>query len=625
MKTKNIFVKAVTFVLFGMLILSFAVWGIGDIFRSGGRAQTVAEVGDVEIGAQEFSQTLTREMNRLSQRFGSRLELEQARALGIVDQVIGQMVGRALFDQKAQDMGLMVTEKQVRRRITEEDAFRNDLGQFDRNQFALILQRSGLSEQAYVRSLRQELLREQIATAVTDAVTAPKDLAQVLYRYRAEARIPQIIEIPKSTITDLPDPDDATLEAFYQDVSSDFMAPEYRSVAYIHLEAEDLASEVAVSDAEVEQEFETRKADFAVPEKRRIEQVVFQDEEKAQTAKQQLEEGQTFEAVAEQVTGQPPVALGLTEKKQLPAELAEEAFALPLDETSEPIESAFGWHILKVSEIEPASEPDFGQHRDELRRDIAMGRAVESMVSIANQLDDELAAGATLEEAAQRLNLQVERFDAIDSQGRGTDGNAVAEAPGDRFLEVAFELESGSESLLTETSEGDYFVLRVEGVTPAEVRPLADVREDVLDLWRDAQRTERTNAIAEDIAARARQGEPLEQIASGDGYELRTLDPLTRFDSDPATLPSPELPTKLFELKKGEIAAVTGPDGAFVVRLQEIRPADPSTAEAQIATLRAGLAAAMRNDMLEQFVASLRDEYGVEINQGQVENVLAAY
>lgn len=625
MKTKNIFVKAVTFVLFGLLILSFAVWGIGDIFRGAGRTQTVAEVGDMEIGAQDFAQTLSREMNRLNQRFGGRLELEQARALGIVDQVIGQMVGRALFDQKAEDMGLVVTEEQVRRRITEEDAFRNELGEFDRSQFALILQRSGLSEQEYVRSLRREILREQIATAVTDAVVAPKDLAQVLYRYRAEERVAQIVEIPKSAMTDIPDPDAATLEGFYRDVSSDFMAPEYRSVSYIHLKADDLASEVAVSDSEVEEEFEARKDDFSVPEKRRVEQIVFQDEEKAQTASQRLAEGQAFEAVAEQMTGQPPVDLGLTEKRQLPDELAEAAFALEVGTLSEPLESPFGWHILKVTEVEPASEPELDQLRDELRRDLAMGRAIESMVSIANQLDDELAAGATLEEAAQRLNLQVERIDALDREGRGPDGDPLPGLPGERFLEEAFEIEPGSESLLSETSEGDYFVLRVEGVTPAEVRPLADVREDVLDRWRDAQRTERAQAVAEEIATRARQGELLEEIAAAEGYAVQTLEPLTRFDSDPDALPSPELPAKVFELNKDEVATVTGPDGAVVVRLEEIRPADPSTADSQVATLRAGLAAAMRNDVLEQFVASLRDRYGVEINQGQVENVLAAY
>lgn len=625
MKTKNIFVKAVTFALFGLLILSFAVWGIGDIFRGAGRAQTVAEVGDVEIGAQEFAQTLTREMNRLSQRFGGRLELEQARALGIVDQVIGQMVGRALFDQKADDMGLMVTEEQIRQRITEEPAFRNELDQFDRNQFALILQRSGLSEQAYVQSLRREILREQIATAVTDALDAPKDLADVLYRYRAQERIAQVIVIPKSGIADIPEPDAATLEAFYQDVSSDFMAPEYRAVSYIHLQAADLASEVAVSDAEVEQEFEARKEDFAVPEKRRIEQIVFLEEEKAQAAKQLLDEGQTFEAVAEQLSGQPPVDLGMTEKDQLPDELADEAFALEPDAISAPIKSAFGWHLVKVREVEPAAVPQLDQLRDELRGDLAMARAIESMVSIANQLDDELASGATLDEAAQRLNLEVERLEAVDRDGQGRDGTPVADLPGARFLEVAFETDPGSESLLTETNEGDYFVVRVDGVTPAEVRPLAAVRDDVLDLWRDAQRAERTTAIANDIAERARQGETLEDIASAEGYEVQTLDPLTRFDADPEALPSPELPATLFELEKGEVETVSGQDGAVVVRLREVRPADPATADAQVATLRAGLAAAMRTDVLEQFVASLRDQYGVEINQGQVENVLAAY
>ncbi|HEX9790628.1 MAG TPA: SurA N-terminal domain-containing protein, partial [Kiloniellales bacterium] len=139
-KSRNILTKIVVFVLFGMLILSFVVWGVGDIVRTPSQVVAVAEVGDVQIDEREFRRTLSRELNRLSARLGTRLDADQARALGIVDQVLGQMVGRALFDQKAQELGMVVTKEQIGRRISQEPAFQNTLGEFDRNRFAQALQ-----------------------------------------------------------------------------------------------------------------------------------------------------------------------------------------------------------------------------------------------------------------------------------------------------------------------------------------------------------------------------------------------------------------------------------------------------------------------------------------------------
>ena len=216
-KARNWAVKAVLFVLFGLLIASFAVWGIGDIFRGGGQVQSVAEVGGTQILQQDFARTLSREINRISARFGGQLDMEQARALGIVDQVLGQMIGRTLFELKAADMGMLVTDEQIRQRIRQEPAFQNEAGQFDRNRFVQTLQISGLGEQEYVETLRRDILRQQIAGAISDAVAAPRQLADALYRYREERRIAEIIIVPNDSITGLPEPDDAALQAFHKE------------------------------------------------------------------------------------------------------------------------------------------------------------------------------------------------------------------------------------------------------------------------------------------------------------------------------------------------------------------------------------------------------------------------
>ncbi len=625
MKARKLIIKVITFTLFGLLIASFAVWGIGDIFRVNPQQVAIAEVGDLRIEQQDFARTLSREVNRISARLGGRFDLEQARALGVVDQVVGQMVSRALFDRKIADLGLTASEALLKRRITEEPAFSDAAGRFDRARFIQALQFSNMGEQEFLDDLRRDILRQQLVGAIAEAAPAPRSLAESLYVYRQETRTARVLRVPNASIQDLPEPDQAALEAFHREFSDRFMAPEFRAVTMIHLRAEDLAAEIAIPEAEVRAEYEDRREDFAVPERREVAQMVFNDQAEADKAMGRLREGASFETVAQDETGQAPVDLGSVARADLPEELAEPAFALKQGEVSDPVKTAFGWHILQVGEIIPGEEASFEAVREELAEDLAMSQAIDGLISIANQLDDELAAGASMDEAAELLNLKARRIAALDRDGRDAAGNLVPDLPGDRFTATVFETAPGEDSLLTETPDGGFFILRVDGVTPAQLRPLAEVRDQVVELWRDARRAEKTREIATALAARAQRGEALEDIGEAEGYEVTTSGALTRFDSDPTQSFAPALAGKLFDLAPNEVDTVAAPDGHIVFQLLEITRPDPANQETEVAALREGLSNAMRNDLLEQFIANLRGEYGVTVNQRAIDDVLASF
>lgn len=624
-KPRNLLTKIVVFVLFGLLIVSFVIFGISDIVRSPGRAAAVAEVGDVRIEAQEFRQNLGREMNRLSARLGSRLDIEQARALGIVDQVFGQMIGRALFDQKARDLGMVVTKAQIGQRIAEEPAFQNSAGEFDPGLFSQALQNSNLGEKEYVESLTRDIIRQQLVGAVTGAVVAPRRLGEELFRYQRERRVAQIMTIPASSITDLGEPDDAALQAIYEEESAQFMAPEQRRLSYVQLRAEDLTSETPVSETALRDEYAARTDDFTIRERREIEQIVVPDEATVRQAWDQIKGGATFATVAEAVTGQPPVKLGAVEQKDLPPEVADAAFAAAPDTVTEPLQSPLGWYLMRIVSATPGRARSFDEVRDELAQDMNMRAAVDSMVSIANQLDDSLGGGATLEEATSSLGLKLRQIDAIDSQGNGPDGQPVADVPGEPFLEVAFDTAAGSDSLLTEANDGGYFVLRVDAVRAAQVRPLAEVRDRVAALWRTRQLAERTDAKAQELAERVRTGTAFETVAADAGLKVTTSEPLSRSDARAPTNPAPALPGKLFQMQPGDVTTAPTAEGNIVARLDKIVAADPAASPDDLADVQDGVAAALRNDLLEQFAAALRTRYGVTINAGQLDNTLASF
>ena len=624
-RPKNIIVKIGIFVLFGMLIASFAVWGIGDIFRGSTQVRAVAEIGGEPILDREYARALSREINRISQRLGAQLEMDQARAFGIPDQVLSQMIGRALFDRKAVDLGMIVTDDQIRRLIAQQDAFKNELGGFDRARFEQQLRRLGMGENEYVATLRRDIIRQQLAGAVSEAVTVPRQLVEALYGYRNERRVAQYLLVRNDSITDMAAPNEPALVAFHKEFSERFMAPSRRAVTLVQLRAADLAAESAVSEARLREEFASRFEDFVTPEKRSLEQIVFQDEALAREAKTRLDGGAYFATVAEEMTGEPPIDLGAMERNVLPPELAEPAFALPEGTASAPVESVLGWHILRVVKVEPRQEPAFEEVREELATDIAMQIAIDSMVSIANQLDDELGAGASLEEAARALNLTPRRIESIDRQGRDPAGEPVTGLPADRFLALAFETEAGRESLLTEAANGDFFILRVDSVTLAQLRPLDEVRAEVTELWRDAQRAKLARQKAEALAERIKSGNAFEVVATEAGLSVARTKPVTRFETAVASTPSPTLASKLFQVSVGEVTTATAAEGHLVAKLIEIVAADPYTDPDTVAAVRESLVGALRDDLLEQFLATMRGEYGVEIKEQALDELLATF
>ena len=614
--------KVLTFILFALLILSFAVWGVGDMV--GGRAVSTAvlQVDDTQVPREDFDRALRQSMDRIQQMLGQPMDMRQARNFGLVDQVLGELSNRALLDQLSLDMGLVVSDEQLRKAIYEISAFQNAAGEFDRVIFEQTLQNANMTERMLFDQLRRETSQDQINAAVTEGITAPESLAEILYRYRSERRIAEYLLLPRSGVEAPADPEEAALRAFFDENGSRFMAPEYRSLSYLHLSLDELKAEVIPSEEDLRADYEERREEFVVPERRRVRQFILPDEAAAQAAAEQLATGADFAAVAQESSGIAPVDLGLLTKDEFLPEIADAVFELEPEQASAPLESPLGWHLILVDAIELREEPAFEEVRDGLQAELTEIEAQDRILDLAGVLDEDLGRGDTLEQVAETQGLTVKKLEAISRSGEDPGEQQVEGLPDPRsFLREAFDLESGGESLVIETAGGDYFVVRVDGITPSALRPFEEVREAVLTAWREAEVDRQLQEKAERLAQRLGEAGDLAGIGQSEGLTLAKTEPLRRDDTGPEKVPAPDLTARLFEAKPNGVVTAPAPDGYVVAKLVEILPADPASDAEGLAALRDQLGAGLQQDFMAQFIGALRERYDITVNQQLVDQL----
>jgi peptidyl-prolyl cis-trans isomerase D len=610
-------------ILFGFLAVSFGVWGIGDMLHQRVGAPDMAVVGDVKITGTQLRDEFERQMRQYRQVFGENFDNEQAKQLGLVDRTLAGLVARSLFDIYAQKLHLAISDEQVREQIQKDPMFQSGTGEFDMGRFAAFLEQVRSSEAQYVDSLKHEMMRQQLASAVAAGAAAPKSLVDRLYRYRDETRVAETFLVTDNSMPEPPEPTEDEAKAFYDAHHDQFQAPEYRGLSMVRLTPDQFTAGLTVPEDKLRAAYQERSGEFGQPERRDVEQMVFPDEAKAKEAVDKLAAGEDFAKVSQEMTGTTPVALGKIEKggaSVYPQAVIDAAFSTEAGKTAGPVQTPLGWHVIHVLSIEPEVKSTFEQARPQLEKELVHEQAINKMIDIANQLDDALAGGANLDDAAKNLGLPVTRIDQVDSKGLGPDGKPVTEiADNELAMNLAFTTEVGTTSSLTEDPNGGYVIVRVDGSTPAATRPLDQVRTQVVAAWKAEQRDKAAASRAGELAGKLGLGGDIQAIAADVHGTVATSKPVTRSGSDSNAHVTAELAAKLFSLQIGQTAAVPVQGGHVVARLTTINAADPASDSAGVDALQKELDAAYQGEVVQEFGEALRRQIGVTINQPAVD------
>jgi peptidyl-prolyl cis-trans isomerase D len=622
-------IQIVLFVMF----LPFAFFGIDSYFRQDGGGRVVAQVGDHAVSQDEFSRAL-RERQESIQRMvqGQRLDPAMLDNPELRYSVLEGLIQRKLLLDAALRAGMKVSDEQLRSIIVEQQAFRDETGKFSYSRYEQYLRSEGRLPAMFEASLRQDLILRQFADGFIGSGFPPRAVVERLVKLSAQQReVSQHVIAPEKFMSQVKLEPDA-VKKYYDANVAEFRIPEQARVEYLALEVDALMKQVQVEPAEVKNAYDSSRSQYEVKETRRASHIFIsidagagaESKQKARAKageiyKQLQNAPASFADLAKQQSEDPGSAanggdlgvIGRGAMKDVP-EFEEALFKLKPGEISAPVESSLGFHIIRLTAIQPAKIKPFEEARIEIEQGLRKQRAAKRFAELADGFSNVVyEQSESLKPAAELLKTQPRASGWISRAGVAT------EPPfnNPRLLSAIFSdevLRSKRNSEVIETAPGTLVAARLLEHKTESMRPFEEVRAGLEKLL--------VSRAAARLAVQEGQHQ-LNELKEGKGGKPAWSAPQLASRSDLKGLPEPVV-RQAFRADASRLPAYAGlenPQGAYVLvrvsRVVDVENIPPQRAS----EITEGLRQVLGQEAMAALIAELRRKSGVKINKEYLE------
>lgn len=601
----------------GILILTalsfMSLFGIQGMSEMRQRNKAVIKVGGKSITTQEFLNAFNQKLETLNRMTDNRYTINDAIDGGMLMMTLNELSSRKIMETAAERLHLTISDDAVRSVIRQMPAFMGFDGNFSREAYNEYLRNMAKTENQFVSEMFLDLKTAQLAGAARAATVVPKDIAETAYRLRNEKRNAEVFTVSTKDISVTAKPTQEELQKLYEEMSEDLIAPEYRSISVMYLTLDDVASKIQISDEELRELYNENKDDYTIEEIRDVDQMLFMSEEEADKAFKALQKGQDFMKVAEKFANQTTdqTRLGDITPSTATGDWADVVFTAKRGEVVGPVETAFGWQILRVNKIIPKVERKFAEVKKELAEKIKAASAFDQLMEMSVELDDRLGAGESLESVSKSAGLTLKKYNMVDSMGTDENGKEVDIAKS--ILSVAFISEPSRESPMIEEGNS-FFVLRVDDIRDPTLKSLNKAMPQIKTAWKEQKQKEAAREIVKKVEERLKKGDKTSQIAQMKAVSYKAEKDLQR---DNTVLPSAAT-YSLFAADKGKVISTPALGGYVVARVTKITPADPKKDIIGVHELRLQMADEIAREKADSLLTDFGAEYELSIDENAV-------
>ncbi|HCH39090.1 MAG TPA: peptidylprolyl isomerase [Enterobacter sp.] len=524
-------------IIFGIIIVSFILTGVSG-YLIGGSANYAAKVNDQEISRGQFENAFAGERNRMQQQLGDRfseLAANEGYMKNLRQQTLNRLIDEALLDQYARELGLSISDDQVKNAIFATPAFQNN-GKFDNTRYTAIVNQMGMTPDQYAQALRNQLTTQQLINAVVGTDFMLKGEADELATLVAQQRVVREATFDVNALAAKQQASDEEVKSYYEQNKNNFTAPEQFRVSYIKLDA--AAMQKNATDAEIQSYYDQHQDQFTQPQRNRYSVIQTKTEADAKAALDELNKGTDFATVAKEkstdiISAKNGGDMGWLEEATTPDEL-KNAGLKEKGQLSGVIKSSVGFLVARLDDITPATTKPLADVHDEIAAKVKQEKALDGFyalqqkVSDAASNDNESLAGA--EQAAGAKAVTTGWFDR-DNLPEELNFKPVADAIFSGGL-VGENGTPGSNSDII-TVDGDRaFVLRVSEHKPEAVKPLDEVKDQIAALVKHNKAVQQAKLDAEKLLAELKAGKGDEALKAA-GLSFGEAKTLSRTGQDP--------------------------------------------------------------------------------------------
>jgi peptidyl-prolyl cis-trans isomerase D len=611
-------------VVLALVALPFAFWGIDSYQRVMSRSGEVAEVSGQKISEEEFSEALRQQQDRLRGMLGKNFDPAVFDSPAMRRELLDGMISQRLLMRYASRSYLMVPDATLVETTMSIPAFQVE-GKFSRERYDAALQNERMSPETFDAALRRDLTIQQVSGALADSGFVSKSAADQFALLRAQQReiSEQRIQADARGVQVASD----AIRAFYDGNPARFQVPEEVQAEYVVLSADSLLASEQLDPGEVRKYYESNLSRYGEPEQRRASHILISvksgatDEDKRK-ARERVEgvlarlraSPQSFAELAKKESGDPGSAsqggdLGFFSRGMMVRPFEEAAFGLKLGQISDPVESDFGFHIIKVTGIKPGKMKSFEQVRPEIELQLKKQQAGRHFAEAAEAFSNLVYEQAdSLQPAVDKFKLAVQKAQGLTRQAANVPALNNARLLAALFSEESIKNHRNTEAV--ETSPGTLVSARVLSRKPASLRSFEEVRDGI------AKELAQQEALG---LARKQGAALLEDLRKGDSSKARFGASKLASRDDPKGLP-PAAMAQVFGVDTSKLPAYAGVesgDGYTIYRISRVVEVQPD--EARRRSVQSELGRVSGALEFRSFLDALRADAKVEINREALE------
>ena len=532
-----------------IIALVFIFWGVGPNLMNSRDAAIV--INDEEISFIDYQAAYDRTYNNLREQFGGTLPQGLAESLGIRGQVINQLIQDALLRQGAAEMGIVISQEEIRDTIDNMVQFQEN-GVFSMERYTSILALNGYSPQKFEEQVERDMLAQKVQFNIAKfAATATRYEIEDLDRLENSSVAIKYAKISPDEFKEAVAMESEKIEEWFLSVQDNYTTAPQVKLQYLDFSYATVGAKITVDEAAAQLYYDENLAEFTQPEQRRARHILFRvdanssaevHEQQRQKAEEVLdmakEDGRDFAALATEYSEGPSKVqggdLGLFSRGQMVKSFEDAVFSLPVNGISEVVATSFGYHIIKVEEIVQAATKPFNEVKDQIISALQNEEARPLAFQLANEAYENIIAAGSLQaylDGNPEMNVQ-----ETDFFSRTDPPQAIGDDQ--RFLATAFSLKENELSSLVETDSG-YAILYAEAVKPPQVPDFASVAEQVRVDFREFRAKEIASEKATSLLQQLTEGtSSLQDLADNEGLVVNSSSYLKKSGSANDDLPS---------------------------------------------------------------------------------------